>query len=941
MTAVQNDLLKLLRFTPLSISFHSSISFRNFLWCAVPHISKTRSFLAVLAVFLGSLSILSAQGKVYLVLGSDTAIWDGLDVAKFNCTYALSLFTDPGRNAYKVMDPAFRSQNLDSYGQTIKFTWWMMGGNVFRYATNKDMPLPNTMTLYLMKKYHGASIAKYGDELTMHYHTWVWTDYDKDGIYWWNQAKNFTESADDFDVTLAQYLLEENTFPVSFRSGWHAMDNDWQQTLDSILPFSMHDDYPAVRKDTIEPIDNVFDWSKSSKEFVPFHPSPTNYQLPGSYKGYNLRSIYMANLDSASMVSIFAKANAGVDQVVCLWAHLPEEDFLTNVTRINRLAHAAEAKYTAVKFRYCSAVEAMQRWLRTTDATPPTITLSERRSGNDLTFVVTSNEPLFQALPFVAVKDMYERYTRMHTRKTGPGEWTTFVPVAAGSVVKVAVAATDTVGNLRTAFLRYLPDDIYVDNKDSAYAEISGAWTTVTKSVWGTDARVATLGQTDSAKIQWKPVIPQSGRYNLFVQVPAVSNPAGKISISVLNKGQFVQSTTFDKSLPTANWVYAGTAQLEAGSQTTFEMVVKASDGQAGKLVAADVFKLSALVRDRQIIVNNTSIDFGEVSECDTTWYTLQIDNRGTLPLTITSVRAALSSVISVSGLPMSIDPMRPGFVTIALAGGALGTVSDSLLIASDDPSQPVLSIPLTARIVPYFQVADNEDAAKYTEFGSWSTSVAQAYGLSSRFSSLPTAPGTSALYSMTLKKTGIYDIQIIVPKTVNASSRAKYQVRIGSSIADSVFVDQNLNSGMWVTIMSRSLPASIPLGIMVTDASTNPASGTVLRADALKCSLRPEVTNVEKKAISSLPETFVLRQNHPNPFNPSTRIEYAVPTPGNLSLRVYDMLGREVAVLVDGMVEAGWYSLNFNAQNLSSGVYLYRLESSGFAQTLKMVILK
>lgn len=905
------------------------------------HISKIKLASAVLCFVLIPLSFLSAQGKVYLVLGSDTATWDGMNTNEFHCTYSLAIFTDPGRNAYKVMDPAFRNGIVDSYGQTVKLTWWMMGGNIFRYATNKDIPLPNTMTLYTMKKHHGASIAKFGDELTMHYHTFVWTDYDKDGIYWWNQAKKFTESADDFDVTLAQYLLEENTFPVSFRSGWHAMDNDWQRTLDAILPFSMHDDYPNVRSDTIEPIDNVYDWSKSSKEYVPFHPSPDDYQLAGSCKGYNLRSTYMASMDSATMVSIFAKANAGVDQVVCLWAHLPEDDYLTNVSRIDRLAHAASGKYPNAKFRYCTAIEAMQRWLRTSDATPPVVTLTEKRVGNDLTFVITANEPLFQPQPFVALKDIYEKFTRLRTRQTGSGEWTTIDPVSAGAVAKVGVAATDTVGNQRTTFLRYLPDDIYVDNKDSAYAEIAGTWTTATKSAWGIDARVATLGQTDSVEIQWKPTIPQSCRYNIFLQVPSVSNPAGKIYFRVLNKGQIVQSTTFDKPLITGDWVYAGTAQLEAGSQTIFEMVVKAGDGQAGKMIAADVLKLSALVRDRQIAVDATSIDFGEVSELDTARVTFTIENRGTLPLTITSIRAARSSVYSVSAMPLSIDPKLPGLVTLALAPTARGALSDTLMISSNDPSQPVLSIPLSAKIVSYFQVADNEDVSRYKEFGPWSTSNAQAFGASSRYSPLPTAPGTYVIYSMTLKKTGTYDIQIIVPKTVNASTRAKYVLRIGSTIADSVFVDQNVNSGTWVTILTRSLPASIPIDIVVTDASTDPAGGTVLRADALRCSLRQEVTSVDKKGSEVLPNSYVLRQNHPNPFNPSTRIEYAVPTSGNVSLRVFDMLGREVAILVDGMVEAGWYTVNFNAQNLASGVYLYRLESRGFAQTLKMVVLK
>jgi hypothetical protein len=906
----------------------------------VPGSSRKTSFALVLFFVSIPFSILAAQGKVYLVLGSDTATWDGMGTDRFHDTYALAVFTNPGGNAYKVMDPAFRAPIVDSYGQTVKLTWWMMGGNIFRYATNKDVPMANTMTLYAMKKHHAAAIARFGDELTMHYHTFVWTDYDKDGVYWWNQARKFTESADDFDVTLAQYLLEENTFPVSFRSGWHAMDNDWQRTIDSLLPFSMHDDWPAVRNDTTEPIDNVYDWSKSSKEFVPFHPSYDNYQLPGSLKGYNLRSIYMASLDSASMVSIFAKANAGVDQVVCLWAHLPETDFPDNVSRIDRLAHAAAAKYAGVKFRYCSAVEGMQRWLGTTDFTPPTVTISEKRSGNGLTFVVTSNEPLFQVQPFVAVKDIYEKHTHLRTRQTGVGEWTTTTSLPAGSVAKVGVAVTDTVGNQRIAFLRYLPDDIYVDNGDSAYAEIAGTWAPAGKSVWGNDARIATLGQSDSAKIQWKPRIPQSCRYNYFVQIPPVSNAAGKITFRVVTNGQVIQSTYFDQPLTTADWVYAGTVQLEAGSQTIFEMVAK-GDGQAGKVVAADVFKLTALVRDRQIVVSNSAITFGDVSELDTARVTIQIENRGTQALTIASMRAALPSIQTTSSMPLVIGPMQSAPVTLVFVSSNRSLVSDTLVIASNDPSQPLMRIPLTANVVSYFRIVDNDDKVSYKEFGTWSTSTAQAYGASSRYSSLPTPPGTYAMYSMTLKKSGLYDVQIIVPKTVNASSRAKYVVRRGGLNIDSVFVDQNANSGGWVTILTRTLPASIPIDFVLSDAITTAASGLVLRADALRCSLRQEITDVRQDVSSVLPEKFVLKQNHPNPFNPSTRIEYGVPVSGHISLRVYDMLGREVSVVYDGPAEAGWYTANFQARNLTSGVYLYRLESVGFSQTLKMVVLK
>ena len=98
---------------------------------------------------------LVAGGKVYFVFGSDTATWEGMDTDRYHCTYAVSLYTDRSRNAYAVMDPAFRQTLRDYYGTPMKLTWWMMCGNIFRYATNTDVPVPNIMTMYLMRRYHG------------------------------------------------------------------------------------------------------------------------------------------------------------------------------------------------------------------------------------------------------------------------------------------------------------------------------------------------------------------------------------------------------------------------------------------------------------------------------------------------------------------------------------------------------------------------------------------------------------------------------------------------------------------------------------------------------------------------------------------------------------------------------------------------------------------
>jgi len=92
---------------------------------------------------------------------------------------------------------------------------------------------------------------------------------------------------------------------------------------------------------------------------------------------------------------------------------------------------------------------------------------------------------------------------------------------------------------------------------------------------------------------------------------------------------------------------------------------------------------------------------------------------------------------------------------------------------------------------------------------------------------------------------------------------------------------------------------------------------------------------------IKSLPKEFALSQNYPNPFNPSTKISWQSPASGWQTLKVYDVLGNEVATLVNEYREVGNYDLEFNAEKLSSGVYYYQLRAGGFVETKKMVLLR
>ena len=86
---------------------------------------------------------------------------------------------------------------------------------------------------------------------------------------------------------------------------------------------------------------------------------------------------------------------------------------------------------------------------------------------------------------------------------------------------------------------------------------------------------------------------------------------------------------------------------------------------------------------------------------------------------------------------------------------------------------------------------------------------------------------------------------------------------------------------------------------------------------------------------------SFSLSNNFPNPFNPLTKISYTIPKRSNVNIKVFNLLGSEVSELVNGEVEAGSYDIEFNAANLPSGVYFYRIHAGSFIDTKKMLLLK
>jgi len=102
---------------------------------------------------------------------------------------------------------------------------------------------------------------------------------------------------------------------------------------------------------------------------------------------------------------------------------------------------------------------------------------------------------------------------------------------------------------------------------------------------------------------------------------------------------------------------------------------------------------------------------------------------------------------------------------------------------------------------------------------------------------------------------------------------------------------------------------------------------------------------DVKEEIKQTIPTEFALSQNYPNPFNPITTIRYQLPISSDVTLKVYDLLGREVAILVDDYKQAGSYEIEFNSASSintpASGIYFYQLKTRNFIQTKKMILIK
>lgn len=147
-----------------------------------------------------------------------------------------------------------------------------------------------------------------------------------------------------------------------------------------------------------------------------------------------------------------------------------------------------------------------------------------------------------------------------------------------------------------------------------------------------------------------------------------------------------------------------------------------------------------------------------------------------------------------------------------------------------------------------------------------------------------------------------------------------------------------NLNDEVMVQLKFLYIGDSSRLKINPSLTELADLTGNVIPINFINGIILP-ITSVENNI--QKPIDYSLSQNYPNPFNPNTTISYQIPKAGKVSLKVYDILGKEVAVLVEEYKEIGKYIVNFNGSNLASGIYMYKLEAGNFVSTKKLVLMK
>ncbi len=192
-----------------------------------------------------------------------------------------------------------------------------------------------------------------------------------------------------------------------------------------------------------------------------------------------------------------------------------------------------------------------------------------------------------------------------------------------------------------------------------------------------------------------------------------------------------------------------------------------------------------------------------------------------------------------------------------------------------------------------------------------------------------------SATFSGYYKYSPVGGDTLMIAAVLAGSSTAVAAGIMKTTVAKSAYTQFSIT----LQYLNSATPDSggVYFAIIPATGSTLAHAGSTFKIDDIAFA---GATGVES-AVGQTPKSYTLHQNYPNPFNPTTLINYELPIASQVNLKVYDVLGREVATLVDGREDAGVHQVKFDASRLTSGIYFYQLQAGTFVASRKLVLLR
>ncbi|MFH1942624.1 MAG: chitobiase/beta-hexosaminidase C-terminal domain-containing protein [bacterium] len=310
---------------------------------------------------------------------------------------------------------------------------------------------------------------------------------------------------------------------------------------------------------------------------------------------------------------------------------------------------------------------------------------------------------------------------------------------------------------------------------------------------------------------------------------------------------------------------------------TTYNRALSAEEVRG--IFNADSFGKSQSTPDIDVLP--TSLDFGDVTVGQSKNLEVTVRNLGNAQLDVSGMTSTDAQFSVVSSASFSVSAGGQQQVTVRFTPSSAGMKTDTLSIASNDPDESQVTVTLSGNgIQPKVATSTlNPPSGTYTTTQNVIISCA-TIGATIRYTTNGADPTESD---------PTYTAPVPISSTTTLKARAFLTGWLPSAVADGTYIIQDTG------ILTSSDP----------------------------------------------PAEFALHQNYPNPFNPETSIAYSVKEPGRVLLKVFDLLGREVATLVDEDQRAGHYNVRFNASGLASGIYVYRIRMKDFVDVKKMVVLE